>query len=208
MAAIASCTLLVKMFDWLRLFESTAFYILLVEETIRDMRAFLILLLIAILMFGVPLIMLNMNRSEEDENLIIGDSFGYWGLDMIVSQYLLALGQFDLENFADQPESYLCYIFFLLATFITQVVMLNMLIAIMGDTFERVIENRDVNAIKTKLQLIGDLVATLEQKSSEEEMKKRFMFVVKPDDDIVDDNDDWEGTVNKVTRLTAANVNL
>ncbi len=37
--------------------------------------------------------------------------------------------------------------------------MLNMLIAIMGDTFERVIENKDVNAIKTKLELIGDLVA-------------------------------------------------
>ena len=45
----------------------------------------------------------------------------------------------------------MCYILFIAATFSTQVVMLNMLIAIMGDTFERVIENRDVNAIKTKL---------------------------------------------------------
>jgi len=30
MAAIASCTLMIKVFDWLRLFENTAFYILLV----------------------------------------------------------------------------------------------------------------------------------------------------------------------------------
>ena len=96
---------------------------------------------------------------------------------------------------------------FVAATFITQLVMLNMLIAIMGDTFERVIENRDVNAVKTKLQFIGDLVATLDQTSRKEE-QKQFMFVVQLDDDQVEDNDDWEGTVNKITRITADIVNL
>ena len=32
-ASVASCALLVKVFDWLRLFESTAFYIKLMQET-------------------------------------------------------------------------------------------------------------------------------------------------------------------------------
>ena len=96
---------------------------------------------------------------------------------------------------------------FVAATFITQLVMLNMLIAIMGYTFERVIENRDVNAVKTKLHFIGDLVATLDQTSRKEE-QKQFMFVVQLDDDQVEDNDDWEGTVNKITRITADIVNL
>ena len=35
--------------------------------------------------------------------------------------------------------------------------MLNMLIAIMGDTFDRHMENRNVNAIKAKLSLMSDL---------------------------------------------------
>ncbi len=35
--------------------------------------------------------------------------------------------------------------------------MLNMLIAIMGDTFDRHMENRDVNAIKAKLSLMSSL---------------------------------------------------
>jgi hypothetical protein len=159
MAAIASCTLLIKVFDWLRLFEKTAFYILLVEETMRDVSSFLILLFTALMMFGVPMIMLNLNRTAD--NSIVDDPFGFWGLNMLLNQYLLALGEFNYENFANQPQSYLCYIFFVLATFITQIAMLNMLIAIMGDTFERVIENRDVNATKTKLELMSDLVSTL-----------------------------------------------
>ena len=85
MAAIASCSLMIKVFDWLRLFEKTAFYILLVSETFVDISAFMILLAVALLMFGVPLIMLNMNRSKEDENLVIAEAFGHWSVDMLVN---------------------------------------------------------------------------------------------------------------------------
>ena len=62
MAAIAACCLLAKIFDWLRLFEQTAFYILLMIETLKDVSSFLILLVTALMMFGVPMIMLNLNR--------------------------------------------------------------------------------------------------------------------------------------------------
>jgi len=117
MAAIASMTLMVKVFDWLRLFEKTAFYILLVEETMKDVSSFLILLVTALMMFGVPMVMLNLNRTAD--NSIVDDPFGFWGLNMLLNQYLLALGEFNYDNFANQPQSYLCYIFFMLATFIT-----------------------------------------------------------------------------------------
>ena len=44
--------------------------------------------------------------------------------------------------------------------------MLNMLIAIMGDTFSKVIENRTVNAIKSKLELMDELAATMKQRDA------------------------------------------
>lgn len=37
---------------------------------------------------------------------------------------------------------------FITATFFSIIVMLNMLIAVMGDTFDRLIERKDVNCIK------------------------------------------------------------
>ena len=192
-----------KMFDWLRLFEKTAFYILLLSQTISDVSYFLILLVTTLMMFGVPMVVLNLNRVEE--NSIVEDSFNIWVFDMLLNQYLVLLGEFNLDNFADQPQSRLCYIFFIFATLITQITMLNMLIAIMGDTFERVIESRDVNATKTKLDLMSDLVATLEDVSAEED-KECFMFIVQPEDKENDMGDDWEGSVNKMTRMTAKNI--
>jgi hypothetical protein len=83
--------------------------------------------------------------------------------------------------------------------------MLNMLIAIMGDTFERVIENRDVNAIKSKLDLLSDLVATMAQRDYKED-KEQFLFVVQPDDADDDDGDEWEGTIKKMTKHTEKNI--
>jgi hypothetical protein len=199
-AAIASCTLMIKVFDWLRLFEGTAFYILLVQETLKDIQAFMILLIAALMMFGVPMLMLNLNRAEGDE--LISSSFRFWGLNLLLNQYLLALGEFNMDNFDDKPQSVLCYIFFILATFITQLTMLNMLIAIMGDTFERITENKEVNSTMTKLELMSDLGATLRQRSSFFE-KKVFWFIVRPDEDDAAEGGEWEGSVKQMTRVTS-----
>jgi len=123
---------------------------------------------------------------------------------MFLNQYLLALGEFNFGNFANQPQAILCYVFFIGATFFTQITMLNMLIAIMGDSFERVMENRDVNAIKMKLNFMDDMAGTVGQTSSSDE-REVFMFVVKPDEDDAQGSE-WEGSINKMTRLTQQNI--
>ena len=89
---------------------------------------------------------------------------------------------------------------FFFATLFTQVTMLNMLIAIMGDTFERVIENRDLNSMKTKLELLGDLSANIRKIDNLVGLKAankndRFLFVVTPDDDDQDALGTWEGSI-------------
>ena len=49
--------------------------------------------------------------------------------------YLLALGEFDMDGFKEGPNVYFAWFFFLLATFLVLVVFMNMLIAMMGETF-------------------------------------------------------------------------
>ena len=54
--------------------------------------------------------------------------------------------------------------------------MLNMLIAIMGDTFGRVMTDRNVNAVKAKLSLMNDLAGVMDSKEifSLEEVMERI----------------------------------
>lgn len=129
------------------------------EQTLKDIFSFLALILTALAMFGVPMVILNLNRNEETQ--VIQKVFDLWFIDMLLNQYLMALGEFDTESYANEPQAWLCYLFFFFATFFTMIVMLNMLIAIMGDTFSKVMENKHVNAIKSKLDLMYDLFAVL-----------------------------------------------
>ena len=70
LAAIASCLLLAKLYDWLRLFEATSFYIQLIKVTVYEISAFMILLVIALCMFGIPMLLINQGRRDEESEYV------------------------------------------------------------------------------------------------------------------------------------------
>ena len=190
LASIFSFLLILKAFDWMRLFQSTGFYVMLVRETLNDIQAFMILLIAVIMMFAIPMLMLNLNRSDAEDNLLIDPVIGFAPLDAFINQYLLALGEFSMDHFDGNPQTQLIYTFFIMATFFTQITMLNMLIAIMGDTFERITENKEINATKTKLELIADLAEVLDNRMIEGR-DGDYLYIVTPtnEDDGIDS--DW-----------------
>ena len=59
LAAVNSLSMSLKTFDWLRLVETTAFYINLIGQTMTDIRSFIILLFASFLLFGLPMMMIN-----------------------------------------------------------------------------------------------------------------------------------------------------
>ena len=114
---------------------------------------------------------------------------------------MLAIGQPAMDNFSDHPQAVIVYFFFVAATFFSNLAMLNMLIAIMGDSFNKVFENRDVNSTKMKLGILADLSAILPQQDDVEQESK-FLIVGKCTEAQEDDTgEDWEGTLRRLTRV-------
>ena len=70
-AALASCLMLLNAFNWLRIFDTTGFYIKLLEETIFDILPFILIFVLSLMMFGFTFYMLNFNvvneRTGEEE---------------------------------------------------------------------------------------------------------------------------------------------
>lgn len=78
-------------------------------------------------------------------------------IDVFLSMYLLgALGDFDGSSYAHGPDATRAQIMFLISTFIICVVFMNMLIAIMGDTFGKVSEAQVESGIRERVVLISD----------------------------------------------------
>ena len=153
------------------------------------------------MMFGFPMMFLNFNRGEDDA--VMSQVAGVSVFDAVLGQYVQSLNGYETESFTGGPQTAICVIFFILATLFTQITMLNMLIAIMGDTFERIVENKAVFATKTKLELLGENTFCLRQQNSKKMPieKDIFLYAVSPVIDDANELEQWNGSVNRMHRL-------
>jgi hypothetical protein len=147
-----------------RLIPNFAFYVSMLTQTAIDLKIFLFFYVMIIITFAtVQMIMYNAVNTSE----FYGTEYNYRNvfksytdyplLDSFVSMWSLGLGDFDIELYA-YMESDLLFLFFLIASFITNVVFLNMMIAIMGDTFEKMTEKRERNGLRERTLLYADFM--------------------------------------------------
>jgi len=116
-AAITVFLLWIKVFYWMRLFESTAYFINLISQTIADIKIFLYLVLIVVIAFANVFFILNNNTASNETyrqnhlvddgsgNMVMQDKFsyiqGYTGIsyiDPFISTFLIWMGEFNLEG--------------------------------------------------------------------------------------------------------------
>ena len=103
----------------------------MLRKIIVEIRTFGMILLIILAAFGCCFQILGV--VSHDEGLIAGMVEG------IYYSYLLALGEFGLDEFNVLPTTVLLYAFFVLATIILLIVLLNILIALVSSVYEDVI---------------------------------------------------------------------
>ena len=99
----------------------------------------------AILLFTIPIAVLNLNRTEDHSLVTV--IFNNAIVDGLLNQYMMSLGEFETlmeesTGYGNRVETVFIIAMFFGATFFTQITMLNMLVAIMGDTFDRSMDNR------------------------------------------------------------------
>jgi len=146
-AAISVLVLYFKLFYFLRIFYSTAYLVRMIIEIMWDMKVFVGVLMIATAAFGNAFYILDRNSTEEEN--IIGKNF----IDALIYSYKMGLGDFDTDNFGTRDEEVL-WIFFILNSIIVLIVLLNLLIAIMGDTFDKVQETQVSSIFKERASMI------------------------------------------------------
>ena len=78
-------------------------------------------------------------------------------IDASIFTYRIGLGDFDFDGFGYDYVASL-YVLWFFGTFVIQIIFLNMLIAIMGDTFDKVTEKRQQAALYEKIQILDDYI--------------------------------------------------
>jgi len=86
-------------------------------------------------------------------------------VDSAISSYFIVLGKFSYDNYSSSPNIYSVWITLILATFMNCVVFMNMLIAIMGQTFKDVNEASEETGLFEQVNLIEDFVGLVNLKT-------------------------------------------
>jgi len=137
----------IKLFYWGRLFEPTAYLVTLISETLYDIKLFVLVVGILLAAFANFFLIINLNTAKEYK--YVEDYTGSRAIDAFISVYLISLGEFNLDDYSKgkSSDSALCWIFFIGASFLCLIVFMNMLVAIMGHTFTRVVNEVDESSL-------------------------------------------------------------
>lgn len=113
-----------------------------------DMKYFLLVFLIAVVSFGNAFYIL----SKNDKAQFAGTSF----MDSQLYSYKTSLGQFEISSFDHFYGGPIAYAFWLMSTVLTTIVLLNMVVAVMGDTFGKLQEDSESSAIKEVVEIMAE----------------------------------------------------
>jgi len=122
-----------KFLYFFRIFKSFGYLTRLIIIVINDMKTFLFVMFFTIVAFSDSLLTLS-NGNIPEKRFVTG--FG----DSIIYTYRVILGDFDVTTFGDCGTE-LVYALFIMCTVFNTIVMLNLLIAIISESFSVVKEN-------------------------------------------------------------------
>jgi Ion transport protein len=137
LGAGAVLLLWVKLFNWLRIFKSFSAFIRMVSEIVKDIRVFSVMLVLCLTAFANCIIVLNNNRKLTGQDSIFTSYVGWGPADALIHAYLTGLGDNNYDTYSSD-DAIAVWILFLGATIIVQLIFMNMLIALMGESFGRI----------------------------------------------------------------------
>jgi hypothetical protein len=134
-----------KLFQYLRIYRRFTTFIRMVQDMIIDVRIFAAMLLIMLMMMANVVMILDKSRTEDIA--IVEEYTSSVGVNALLHSWLLGLGEFANGNYSEQ-NAVTMWIMFFIATFLVQLIFMNLLIAIMSESFARLNENQNPSTLK------------------------------------------------------------
>lgn len=186
-----------RLFYFGRMFSSTATIVRMIIEISIDMIPFLVIVFILLAGFTNAFFIIA-NNTEGGGNRFTGDNFGV----AFTYTWQQGVGQFDISNFAINNYEELVYVLWLLCTFLFLIVFLNLLIAVLSDSFDKIQETLENNLLKELSIMMKDNEILLNRNKVFKEVK--YLIVIEKV--MLNSNDEgWGGRldyVNKIIRKT------
>jgi len=173
----------------LRLFAPTRNLIQLILVVLKDMWAFGLIVLMIILGFAMVFLVFEREGTY---------------LDYFYGSYTLLYGNYDDSTYNPSQKVLLSIVLVLLPT-----VLLNLLVSIMGDSYEKVQEKRATIDSLTKMEIVLEAMVLMRMLSRSEPEQKGYLIFCGGNQEEEEGADqqsaEWEGRINLIKKLLKSN---
>jgi hypothetical protein len=173
----------------------------MIIEIVYDIRLFIFVLLIAVVGFANGFFILAMNSVDVgSDKYFTGSSFGL----ALTYSYRMGLGDFDVGDFATRDQGLILVLWFV-NTFFILIVLLNLLIALMGDTFDKVQETAENSMLKELTQIMRENEFLFQRKK----IFKKFKYIIIVELEKASDEGSfsWEGRMSFLKKFIEESMN-
>jgi len=125
-----------KFLYFLRIYKNLGYLINMIQMVIIDIRWFFLVLFVALVAFASAFLCIALANDDPDGQFVKSLP------EAIIYTYRLILGEFATDKFGDVSVE-LVWMIFLFCTMLSMIVMLNLLIAIISETFAKVTSNAE-----------------------------------------------------------------
>ena len=148
----------IKMFYWLRIFSKTRYFIKLIVSTISDLLRFVYIVLVIMAAFVTIFFVISCNLTDEERKKkpYLQNYTGSRIADAMITVYFIMVGEFFVDNFNQGPNQILLWPIFIICNFLLAVIFMNMIIAIMSQTYQEVSNRQLQSGLEQKIALISD----------------------------------------------------
>ncbi|CDW79849.1 wd-40 repeat protein [Stylonychia lemnae] len=192
-----------KLFFFLRIYDGFSFLVSMMAGVFKDLKYFLIFFIIFILQFGMIFLVLFKAQQIDEYN-------GVNKLAYFLMAFRISSGDFQLDDFHTQEDLLVVFtwIIWLIAVMTLNIVFMNFIIAVISESYERVMQKLVAESYRVKAHMIVER----EQLFSNQDLQSQkyfpnFIVARRPLNTESNESGEWQGFIKDIKytiRTTAA----
>eukprot|EP00347_Sterkiella_histriomuscorum_P000105 403377162 len=199
---------LIKLLQNLRIFQGFSFLVSMLQAVFLDLRYFILLYSFVIALYGLIFSMLHISTNEEENDLYKGMNYSKY----FIMAFRASIGDFQTGTFneLDNINVKYAWIIWISGVLFLNIILLNFIIAVISESYEKVMQRMVAESYKVKAQLIRER----ELHFTEDEFKNnfylfpRYLILRRPVINNEAEEIDWQGYVKDIKKGINKMVNI
>eukprot|EP00347_Sterkiella_histriomuscorum_P019350 403341975 len=196
-----SCMLIlvfIKLCQILRVFQGFSYQVSMLKAVFMDLRYFIMLYVFVLVVYGLIFTLLKIKTSDQSVEYEGINYFGYF-----IMAFRASTGDFQIDNFYQLEDAHIIFawIVWISAVLFLNIILLNFIIAVISESYEKVMQKMVAESYRIKAQLIKERESYFNDDDySNKKYFPHFIIYRRPVEDQIDDNQEWQGFVKDIKK--------